>query len=84
MPDPVVDVEHMKSICKKEGGQASFFIVLAGGAARSSKDITFSTEDGWTIFNNIDDSWQDYRTDRNMLKFTNIGKALEKGAFYSY
>jgi len=80
----VKDLADLKAICKQQAGQqADFFVALTGGF-KSSKTITYDPKWGWTIHNDIDDTWQEYKTDRNMLKFTHIGKALAAGALYWY
>jgi len=62
---------------------AEFFIVLAG-IARSSKYISYDpASDRFWVWNMIDDSEQNLKA-TNILKkqHTNIGEAIEKGAFF--
>ena len=80
----VNSVEEMIRICKqKRSGQAEFLLLLVGGFL-SVKDITFSEnkEDyRWTVYNNIDDSFEEFDTDEDLLRKTHIGLAMERGAF---
>lgn len=65
-------------------GKTEFFISL-NGCMRSSKTINYiyDKNSSWfDIHHHIDDS-DEKLTEPQLLK-TNIGKALEKGSFYSY
>ena len=60
------------------------FISLAGGAARSSKTITYCpTDDTFDVFNEIDGTYQELTWDE-LATLSNIREAMEKGAFYAY
>lgn len=60
----------------------SCFISLAGGTARSSKDISFDENGDYEVYNEIDDTDEVIPHDR--LSQSSIGEALEKGALYKY
>jgi hypothetical protein len=60
------------------------FISLAGGLARSSKSIFYDSETKlFNILHEIDGTCEDI-TEVELLKDSNIGKALEVGALYTY
>jgi len=60
------------------------FISLAGGLARSSKTIFYESETKlFNIQSEMDGSCEDI-TEVELLKDSNIGKALEVGALYAY
>jgi hypothetical protein len=74
-----------------ENDENEFFILLAGGFARSSKNIHFhdsldkNKEYKFSIINEIDDSEQILSESEIMdQRNTNIGKAMKQGAFYAY
>lgn len=60
----------------------SCFISLAGGTARSSKDISFDENGDYEVYNEIDDTDEVIPYDK--LSQSSIGEALEKGALYKY
>ena len=81
MPQKINSIEELKAAV---GDGAEFFILLANGFVRSSKWISYDeTDDKFYILNLIDDTEQNLNS-KNILKkqFTNIGEAIEKGAFY--
>lgn len=71
-------------------GNSDFFIALAGGLVRSSKNIYAATEKKtgervYEVINNIDDSSQIIPKSKLLtFKGSNIGKAIKAGAFYAY
>jgi len=82
-----VNAEQFKKVVDNiEGGcQADFFIALRIG--RSSKCILKSIDgDEITVVNEIDGSSQFFKNTEKLLKSkrSNIGEAIEKGAFYLY
>lgn len=74
-------LDELKNL--SSGKYLSTFIQLNFGL-RSSKDISYDdTKDTWEIYNYIDDTSQ-YLNTKELGEETNIIKALEKGALYSY
>ncbi len=60
------------------------FIALAGGMCRSSKSVCYnSKEKVFSVVNEIDDT-EDVLTAKELYTNSNIGKAIDKGAFYQY
>ena len=77
--------EHLKND-QGDYDTKDFFIALAGGLARSSKTISYYPDDDvFDVFNDIDGTYQEL-TGKDILDpaQTNIGEAMEKGAFYAY
>ena len=71
-------IEELKQECEDS---YDFFIHF--GVARSSKGITYhSDDDTFTIHHEIDDTFEDVKSEE--LKDSNIGLAIEKGNFYAY
>ena len=82
--EKVTSVEHLKKLAYREDGEyIEFYIILAGGLARSCKRISYQPNNpkNWLIYNEIDDSFQEL-LDRNLSRYTMIVEAIEKGAFY--
>jgi hypothetical protein len=80
----VTSIEQLKSLAYRENGDfVEFYLILAGGLARSCKRITYRPEEGksWSIINEIDDSYQEL-TDETLSKETLIVEGIEKGAFF--
>lgn len=65
----------------KDGHTLNCFVKLNFGF-RSSKDISFTEDGDYFIFNEIDGSEETIEHDDLMSSF--IGEALEKGALYEY
>lgn len=68
-----------------EAGNSEYYILLAGGAIRSSKYITYEpSSKRFSVLNLSDDSRQSF-TERTIgdekSERTNIGKAMKLGAF---
>lgn len=80
----VNSIEHLKSLAFRENGDfVEFYLILAGGLARSCKRISYmpTQKKCWSIINEIDDSFQELN-DINLTKKTLIVEAIEKGAFF--
>lgn len=81
----IKDIKQLKAILTKHGtddGYMDFFISF--GLFRSSKEMMYEKETGLFLINNcIDDTEQDL-TEKQLSnkKYTNIGEAIKKGAFY--
>ena len=69
----------------KKGEMSDFFMLVAGGIARSSKRIIFppSTQT-FDIFNEIDDSFQENLTEKELKEQTFIADSIEAGGFFKY
>jgi len=71
----------------KDGDYHEFFISLAGGIVRSSKEVAYCPENNtFQITNCIDDTEQEGITIKELFdkRITNIGEAMRKGAFFAY
>jgi len=80
----IISIKHLKTLAYRENGDfVQFYLLLAGGMARSGKRISYrpKEEKNWLIINEIDDSYQEL-TDRNFSKKTLIAEAIENGAFF--
>ncbi len=78
----IESIDKLKEIA--ENKVADCFISLAGGAMRSSKDITYDPETNlFQVFNLIDESEQLLSED-GLSTRSNIAEAIENGAFYKY
>lgn len=81
-PKVVIDLKDL--VQRIEAGQNEFFISLAGGGLRSSKDIWYdSAKKQFEVFHSVSGCMEKYSHDE-LLTETNIGKALEVGALISY
>ena len=79
----VKTIEDLKE--RIENGQHDFFILL-NGFGRSSKEVDYSPKTKkFIIVNEIDGTTQ-VLSEKNLFnrKYTNIGYAMENGAFYYY
>lgn len=75
----VTSLQHLKNICNIDGF-AEFFINY--GYARSSKRIRYYPDtDTFDINNEIDDTWQNDLTEKQLSTETLIIEAIEKNAF---
>ena len=77
----IVSAEHLKSLCNMEE-PIDCFIALNGGII-SRKEICITATGRFDITNCIDDSTQKL-TEKQLMddRYTMIGKAITKGAFY--
>jgi hypothetical protein len=84
--EKVLSLDHLKQLATDEKGfRQDFFISLAGGVARSSKQILYDpTVKRFWIVNEIDGSFQDYLSDKQLARHTNIVDAIESGTLYKY
>ncbi len=79
----IKDLEELKKLASPEALEC--FISLAGGAVRSSKNIAYCPQDDtFDVFNEIDGSWEESLSEKDLWNLTNIGEALDKGALWSY
>jgi hypothetical protein len=79
-------IDQLKSEClKKKDDYGDFFIVLAGGLARSSKRIRYDKKSNrFDVHNEIDDTFQDNLSEDELRKETMIIEAIEKNAFFQH
>lgn len=79
----VESLEHLKELASSANGDyVDFYIVLAGGLARSSKMIQYDPEyDNFCVINEIDDSFQSLTPDQLSVK-TNLIEAIQKSALF--
>ena len=73
---------HLKQLCNING-YAEFYILLGGGLCRSSKRIWHnSTANYFDIYNEIDETWQEKITEKELKEFTMIPEAIDKHALF--
>ena len=83
MATQVKSTDQLKSILA-DGETKDFFILLNFGL-RSSKAISYDGSSTFYVLNEIDDTEQEL-TEQELMNsdITNIGEAINKGAFYLY
>lgn len=83
MAKQVKSVNQLKTILA-DGETKDFFIMLNFGL-RSSKAISFDGDNTFYVLNEIDGTEQEL-TEQELMDsdITNIGKAINNGAFYLY
>ena len=83
MAKQVKSVNQLKTILA-DGETKDFFILLHFGL-RSSKAISFDGDNTFYVLNEIDGTEQEL-TEQELMSsdITNIGKAINNGAFYLY
>ena len=75
----IKSIEELKTICSDDYFQ-DFYISLANGLARSSKEIRYNEEeDTWEIMNGIDGIYLEYSTTQ-LESYTNIIQAIDNGS----
>tara|TARA_R100000329_G_scaffold822_1_gene1556 strand:+ start:4123 stop:4374 length:252 start_codon:yes stop_codon:yes gene_type:complete len=73
----VKSLEELKSICLNE--YKDFYISLANGLAKSSKEIMYNEEENiFHVFSAINGEYFDY-TEKELSKYTNILQAIKTG-----
>lgn len=79
----VQNLEHLKGLANNKNGDfEDFYILLAGGLARSSKRILFDKElDEFSVINEIDESFQEFNSSE-IGETTNLLEAIEKNALF--
>ena len=80
-PQKITSLRKLKSALKHNHNE--FFILLAGGFARSSKNIQEIDDKRYEIFHEIDGSFE-IVTEQELIEITNIGRAIKNGNFYQY
>ena len=83
MATQVKSTDQLKTILA-DGETKDFFILLNYGL-RSSKAISYDGSSTFYVLNEIDDTEQEL-TEQELMNsdITNIGEAINKGAFYLY
>lgn len=71
----VKNMKHFRELLN--AGRHEYFIVLAGGLVRSSKDIELIENGKFCVVNYIDDTTQ-HLTEKELYTKSNIGEALDK------
>ena len=80
--EKVTSIEHLKTLCNING-KAEFYIYLAGGLCRSSKEIHYDAKTNkFDIYNDIDESWQEDVDEKSLYEKTMIPEAIDKGFLY--
>ena len=81
MTTQVKSINQLKDILA-DGETKDFFIQLNHGL-RSSKSMSYDGDNTFYVLNNIDDTEQEL-TEQELMDddITNIGKAINNGAFY--
>lgn len=78
----VRSIKHLKKLCDING-RAEFYIILAGGLCRSGKEIHYDSQsDKFDIYNEIDDSWEEDLSEKQLHLQTNIPEAIEKSSMF--
>lgn len=81
----IESLEQLKQLAyQKNGDFVEFYILLAGGLAKSSKRISYRPElDEFLIINEIDESYQEIHSTKIEIE-TNIQEAINKNCFFKY
>ena len=81
----IQSLEQLKKLAFNDNGDfVEFYILLAGGLAKSSKRISYYPEsDEFLIINEIDNSFQKVNSEE-IAKETNIVEAIEKNCLFQY
>ncbi|MBC8755040.1 hypothetical protein H2O64_10180 [Kordia sp. YSTF-M3] len=79
----VKNLEHLKELASNiNGDMEGFYILLAGGLAKSSKRILYDPEyDEFSLINEIDESYQEFNS-LAIGKETNLLEAISKKALF--
>tara|TARA_B110000046_G_scaffold159157_1_gene171508 strand:- start:190 stop:444 length:255 start_codon:yes stop_codon:yes gene_type:complete len=79
----VENIQHLKQLAHKSNGYfVNFQIVLAGGLVTSSKRIQFNSDlDQFSIINEIDESFQEVKSDQLGVQ-TNLIETMRKNALF--
>jgi hypothetical protein len=76
----VESYDHLLSLLV-DGGRHDFCIILMGGGAFSRKEIMLYDKDKLDVFNSIDGTFQTLSR-KSVYSKSNIGEAIDKGAFF--
>ena len=77
----IKSVKHLKKECKNN--PCDFFIHF--GVAKSSKRIEYNSEyKTFDVYNDIDETWQEDLTDKELETETNIVEAINNNRLFKY
>lgn len=83
---PIKTLDDLKAACLQENvsadgvGVVEVTIALAGGIARSTKRVTYYSQEGlWQVYHEISEVWEDDLTDEYMANDV-FGEAMAKDA----
>lgn len=79
----VTSIDHLKQLALRDNGDyVHFYILLAGGLARSSKRISYRTDSNeFLIIHEIDESDEEV-PESELASRTNLVEAVENGALF--
>lgn len=78
-------VEELKKEALNTKGSYVDFFILLNGNARSSKQISYNPETKrFNVINEIDFSYQDNLSEKQLENKTHIVLAIQSGAFFKY
>ena len=77
----VTSVDHLREILEGHDGDSQNFVLLLDSGAQSSKLMNLGNEKEFWVLNFIDDTEQELNTNE-LYSQSNIGKAIDGGAFY--
>jgi len=76
----VRDRAHLRALIRR--GQSDFLIALNPAGLVSRKEIRRAGRGRYEVFHGIDGTLE-VLTERELFEGTNVGKAIERGAFYA-
>lgn len=83
MAKQVKSIEHLKQILSARDGETHEFFIQLNYGLRSSKLMSYDGESMFYVTNEIDDTKQELSEQQLFDEsLTNIGKAINCGAFY--
>ncbi len=78
-------IEELKKEASSENGGYVDFFILLNGNARSSKQISYNLETNrFNVVNEIDFSYQDNLSEKQLENKTHIVLAIQNGALFKY
>jgi hypothetical protein len=81
----IESIEELKKEATNANGDYSDFFIALNFGARSSKRVSYDSENKtFNVINEIDYSYQDDLTEEQLREETHIVFAIENGAFYKY
>lgn len=80
-PIKVTSLTHLKRICENKDEALDFRLVLNGGCYSRKSIFGDIHAKLWEVTHHIDET-EEVLTDDELMKETNIGEGIKKGAFY--
>ena len=81
----IKSIEELKKEASSSNGDYIDFFILLNFGTRSSKRILYDIEQKtFSVYNEIDDSYQDDLTEEQLANETHIVLAIKQGGFYKY